>query len=66
LWVQFEALVPKRPTYDPAHPLGCHRRRIDDRIIFDKLADSPAATNGARASSTRSSTSPMRSSPSVA
>jgi Putative transposase of IS4/5 family (DUF4096) len=37
LWVQFEALLPKRPMYDPAHPLGCHRRRINDRIIFDKL-----------------------------
>jgi transposase len=37
LWVQLEALLPKRPMYDPAHPLGCHRRRINDRIIFDKL-----------------------------
>lgn len=37
LWVQFEALLPKRPMYDPEHPLGCHRRRINDRIIFDKL-----------------------------
>ena len=23
--------------FDPAHPLGCHRRRVPDRIIFDKL-----------------------------
>lgn len=37
LWVQFEALLPARPMYDPAHPLGCHRRRIGDRIVFDKL-----------------------------
>jgi transposase len=37
LWVQFEALLPNRPVYDPAHPLGCHRRRIGDRIVFDKL-----------------------------
>ena len=37
LWVQFEALLPDRPTYDPAHPLGCHRRRIGDRVVFDKL-----------------------------
>jgi putative transposase len=22
----------------PAHPLGCHRRRIADRIVFEKLA----------------------------
>jgi hypothetical protein len=37
LWVQFEALLPKRPTYHPDHPLGCHKPRIGDRIIFDKL-----------------------------
>jgi transposase len=37
LWDQFAALLPRRETYDPAHPLGCHRRRIADRIIFDKL-----------------------------
>jgi hypothetical protein len=23
--------------YDPAHPLGCHQQRINDRIVFDKL-----------------------------
>ncbi|WP_188197784.1 IS5 family transposase [Nonomuraea sp. SYSU D8015] len=37
LWVQFEALLPERPVYDPIHPLGCHRRRLPDRIVFDKL-----------------------------
>lgn len=37
LWNQFTALLPRQETYDPAHPLGCHRRRISDRIIFDKL-----------------------------
>ncbi|MFI6801863.1 IS5 family transposase [Streptosporangium canum] len=37
LWVQFKALLPERPTYDPAHPLGCHRSRVPDRIVFDKL-----------------------------
>lgn len=37
LWDQFAALLPKRPEVDPAHPLGCHRRRISDRIVFDKL-----------------------------
>lgn len=37
LWDQFGALLPQRPVYDPAHPLGCHRPRISDRIIFDKL-----------------------------
>ena len=37
LWVQFEALLPGRPVCDPAHPLGCHRRRISDRVVFGKL-----------------------------
>jgi transposase len=37
LWDQFAALLPDRPVYDPAHPLGCHRPRIADRIIFEKL-----------------------------
>jgi transposase len=37
LWEQFAALLPHRDVYDPAHPLGCHRRRIGDRIVFDKL-----------------------------
>src|SRR5512135_2269640 len=36
LWDQFAALLPGRPAYDPAHPLGCHRRRIADRIVFEK------------------------------
>jgi transposase len=37
LWDQFAALLPDRPVYDPSHPLGCHRPRISDRIIFEKL-----------------------------
>ncbi|MFD3648611.1 IS5 family transposase [Streptomyces cyaneofuscatus] len=37
LWDQFAAFLPERPTVDPSHPLGCHRRRISDRIVFDKL-----------------------------
>ncbi len=37
LWVQFAALLPERPQVDPGHPLGCHRPRIGDRIVFDKL-----------------------------
>jgi hypothetical protein len=31
---EFLALLPARPD---RHPLGCHRRRIDDRIVFDKI-----------------------------
>lgn len=37
LWDQFAALLPARPVFDPGHPLGCHRRRVSDRIVFDKL-----------------------------
>ena len=37
LWDQFSALLPERPVCDPSHPLGCHRPRINDRIIFEKL-----------------------------
>jgi len=37
LWDQFAALLPPRPVYDPAHPLGCRRPRIADRVIFEKL-----------------------------
>ena len=33
LWDQFAALLPHR---DDAHPLGCHRPRIPDRVVFDK------------------------------
>ena len=37
LWDQFAALLPPRPVYVPSHPPGCHRPRIPDRIIFEKL-----------------------------
>ena len=37
LWDQFAALLPNRPVYDSSHPLGCHRPRIGDRIIFEKI-----------------------------
>ncbi|MEU7642999.1 IS5 family transposase [Streptomyces sp. NPDC039016] len=37
LWDQFSALLPQRPLYHPDHPLRCHRPRISDRIVFDKL-----------------------------
>jgi transposase len=34
IWQQFEALLPERDVH---HPLGCHKPRIPDRIIFEKL-----------------------------
>src|SRR4028118_496586 len=36
VWDQFATLLPSRPV---VHPLGCHRPRIPDRIVFDKLAE---------------------------
>jgi transposase len=34
LWNQLQALVPAPRI---RHPLGCHRPRVPDRVIFDKL-----------------------------
>ncbi len=39
LWDQFAALLPERPACAETHPLGCHRPRIRDRIIFDKIIE---------------------------
>ena len=33
---EFLALLPPRVD---RHPLGCHRRRIDDHIVFDKIVE---------------------------
>jgi Transposase DDE domain len=37
LWVQFSALLPAHPVVSPTHPLGCHRRRIADRVVFEHV-----------------------------
>lgn len=34
IWEQFVALLPER---EADHPLGCHRPRIPDRVVFEKL-----------------------------
>lgn len=34
IFEQFQALLPKHQTN---HPLGCHKRRIPDRVVFEKL-----------------------------
>jgi transposase len=34
LWVQIAALLPARQVH---HPLGCHRPRVPDRVVFGKL-----------------------------
>ncbi len=36
IWEQFAALLPERKT---DHPLGCHRSRIPDRVVFEKLVE---------------------------
>ena len=37
LWDQFSALLPERPVVSPTHPLGCHRHRIPDRVVFEHV-----------------------------
>ena len=38
IWVEFCALTGgERPRFDPAHPLGCHRPRISDRVVFEHV-----------------------------
>lgn len=34
IWAQFSALLPRRNV---DHPLGCHRARIPNRLVFEKL-----------------------------
>ena len=34
IWEQLVALLPEREIN---HPLGCHRPRIPDRVVFEKL-----------------------------
>ena len=34
VWAEFFVLTGgERPRFDPGHPLGCHRRRIPDRVV---------------------------------
>jgi transposase len=44
VWVEFDALLTEQrggplPKFRPGHPLGCHRRRIPDRVVFEHLLD---------------------------
>ena len=36
IWEQFCTLLPEREV---EHPLGCHRPRIPDRVVFEKLVE---------------------------
>jgi hypothetical protein len=38
IWGEFCALIGgERPPFDPCHPLGCHRRRVSDRVVFEHV-----------------------------
>lgn len=37
IWAQFAVLLPDHPEVSPTHPLGCHRRRVPDRVVFDHV-----------------------------
>jgi hypothetical protein len=38
IWGEFCALLGgERLGFDPAHPLGCHRRRVSDRVVFEHV-----------------------------
>jgi transposase len=37
IWEQFVVLLPSSATVAPSHPLGCHRPRIPDRVVFDHV-----------------------------
>jgi hypothetical protein len=38
IWGEFCALIGgERPEFDPGHPLGCHRRRVSDRVVFEHV-----------------------------
>jgi transposase len=40
VWVEFYAAIGEDPPeFDPTHPLGCHRRRIPSRIVFEHMID---------------------------
>jgi len=37
LWAECAALLPARPAVAPSHPLGRHRRRVPDRVVFEHV-----------------------------
>ena len=37
IWQEFAALLPERPAVAPARPLGCHRRPVPDRVVFEHV-----------------------------
>jgi len=37
IWEQFAALLPEWPAVAPSHPLGCHRRHVPERVVFEQV-----------------------------
>ena len=46
LWEQFAALLPARPVVAPSHPLGFHRRRVPERVVFEPVIAALAHGSG--------------------
>ncbi|MEV6734418.1 MULTISPECIES: IS5 family transposase [unclassified Streptomyces] len=46
LWNQFAALLPTRGGFAATHPLGCHRRRIPDRVVFEHIVQALVQGSG--------------------
>jgi transposase len=46
VWAQFAALLPTHPPVAPSHPLGRHRARIPDRVVFDHVVDALVQGSG--------------------
>ena len=37
IWQEFSSLLPHHPVIAASHPLGCHRHRIPDRVVFEHV-----------------------------
>lgn len=46
IWQEFAALLPPYPAVSPAHPLGCHRPRVPDRVVFEHTIAAVAHGSG--------------------
>jgi DDE family transposase len=54
VWAEFFVLIGgERPEFDPGHPLGCHRRRIPDRVVFEHVVDALVHGSGYERIATR-------------
>ncbi len=53
LWAELEGLLGSRPEFAAAHPWGCHRRRISDRVVFEHIIDALVHGSGYERIATR-------------